>query len=157
MQLISAAYQHGAEIPVRYTCEGDNISPDFCWKDAPSDTKSFALVMHDPDAPRAGGFTHWILYNIPGGTESIRENVPQTEKVLDIGTQGKHDGGQIGYVGPCPPWGTHRYYARLYALDRELALPPGANHEELSEAMQGHILAQAELMGKYGKKSERAA
>ena len=157
MQLTSAAYQHGAQIPIRYTCEGDNISPQFSWKDAPGETKSFALVLQDPDAPRVGGFTHWILYNIPRGTESIQENVPQPEKVLDIGTQGRNDANQIGYLGPCPPSGIHRYYARLYALDRELVLPPGANHKELNEAMQGHILAQAELMGKYGKQAQRAA
>lgn len=157
MQLTSAAYQHGADIPVRYTCEGDNISPQFSWKDAPNETRSFALVMHDPDAPRAGGFTHWVLYNIPGSTGSIQENVPQTEKVLDIGTQGRNDNDQIGYTGPCPPWGTHRYYARLFALDRELVLPPGATHEELSEAMEDHVLARAELVGKYTKQSERAA
>ena len=131
--------------------------PEFSWKDAPAETKSFALVLHDPDAPRAGGFTHWILYNIPRGTESIQENVPQSEKVLDIGTQGENDADHIGYLGPCPASEIHGYHARLYALDRELVLPPGATHEELNEAMQGHILAQAELMGKFGKKAERAA
>jgi Raf kinase inhibitor-like YbhB/YbcL family protein len=157
MQLTSAAYQQGAFIPVRYTCEGDNISPEFSWRDAPGQTKSFALLIHDPDAPRAGGFTHWVLYNIPPGTGSIQENVRKNEKVLDVGTQGRNDAGEIGYTGPCPPFGTHRYYARLFALDSVLALPPGATHEELRAAMEGHVLTRAELMGKYAKKAERAA
>ncbi len=157
MQLTSAAFQHAGDIPIRYSCEGDNVSPEFSWRDAPGNTKSFALVIHDPDAARAGGFTHWVLYNIPGTTGSIQENVPKAEKVLDIGTQGRNDAGEFGYAGPCPSSGTHRYYARLFALDRELALPPGANHIELKEAMEGHILAQAELMGKYAKQSQRAA
>ncbi len=157
MQLTSAAYQHGSQIPARYTCDADNISPEFSWRNAPSDTKSFVLIVRDADAPRAGGFTHWVLYNIPPTTASLHENVSKKEAVLNVGTQGKNDADRIGYTGPCPPSGTHRYSARLFALDRELTLPPGATHEQVSEAMKGHILAQAELMGKYAKKAERAA
>jgi Raf kinase inhibitor-like YbhB/YbcL family protein len=153
MQLTSGAYQQGTEIPVRYTCEGDNISPEFSWRDAPGETQSFALIIHDPDAPRPGGFTHWILYNIPGRVRSIQENVAKHE----VGTQGRNDADNVAYLGPCPPSGTHRYYARLFALDSILKLPPGANHEELTEAMEGHILARAELMGKYSKKAKHAA
>ncbi len=157
MQLTSAAYQKETEIPVRYTCEGDNISPEFSWRDAPGEAKSFALIIHDPDAPRPGGFTHWVLYNIPGAARTVQENVPKNEPLSDVGTQGRNDADEIGYMGPCPPSGTHRYYARLFALDSMLTLLPGANHEELTEAMEGHILARAELMGKYAKKAERAA
>jgi Raf kinase inhibitor-like YbhB/YbcL family protein len=157
MQLTSAAYQQGTEIPVRFTCEGDNISPAFSWRDAPGETKSFALIIHDPDAPRAGGFTHWVLYNIPGAAQTVQENVPKNKHLPEVGTQGRNDADEVGYMGPCPPSGTHRYYARLFALDSVLTIPPGANHEELTEAMEGHILARAELMGKYAKKAEHAA
>jgi Raf kinase inhibitor-like YbhB/YbcL family protein len=101
--------------------------------------------------------THWVLYNIPAGTRYIGENLPGDEIVPGVGVQGTNDSGEIGYTGPCPPSGTHRYYARLFALDTELKLPPGATHEELTSAMKGHILAQAELMGMYARKARRAA
>jgi Raf kinase inhibitor-like YbhB/YbcL family protein len=157
MQLTSSAFQAGGAIPSKFTCEGKDISPEFSWKDPPSETKTFALVLHDPDAPRAGGFTHWVVYNISANTGRIGEGAPKQGRVSGVGLQGKNDSGKIGYVGPCPPSGTHRYVARLYALDAELPLPPGASHEELRSAMEGHILAQAELVGTYAKKSARAA
>jgi Raf kinase inhibitor-like YbhB/YbcL family protein len=157
MQLTSSAFDPGGAIPSRFTCEGEDISPEFSWKEAPEETKSFALILHDPDAPRAGGFTHWILYNIPGGTGHIEPSVPKQENITGTGRQGRNDSGEIGYMGPCPPSGTHRYFARLFALDTELNLPAGATHEELSAAMEGHILERAELMGTYTKKAERAA
>jgi Raf kinase inhibitor-like YbhB/YbcL family protein len=156
MQLTSSAFQAGGSIPVRYTCEGEDISPAFSWKEAPPQAKSFVLIMHDPDAPRAGGFTHWVIYNIPAGTGHIEEKTSKQEQV-PVGLQGTNDSGEVGYMGPCPPSGTHRYYVRLYALDTELNLDPGAPHKAVVSAMQGHILDQAELMGKYTKKSERAA
>jgi Raf kinase inhibitor-like YbhB/YbcL family protein len=157
MQLNSAAFRNGEAIPSKFTCEGKDVSPEFSWMDAPPETKTFALVLHDPDAPRAGGFTHWLVYNIPANTGHIGEGTPKQGRVPDIGLQGKNDSGKIGYMGPCPPRGTHRYIARLYALDAELPLGPGASLDELSAAMDGHILAQAELMGTYIKKSVRAA
>src|SRR5947199_10020981 len=157
MQLTSSDFNAGGAIPIRFTCEGDNASPEFSWKEAPGETKSFALVLHDPDAPRAGGFTHWVVYNIPAKTGHLGEGTPKQGRAPDVGLQGKNDSGKIGYMGPCPPSGTHRYIARLYALDAELPLAPGASHEELSSAMQGHILAEAELVGTYAKKSIRAA
>jgi Raf kinase inhibitor-like YbhB/YbcL family protein len=157
MQLTSSAFQAGGAIPVRFTCEGDDISPEFSWKEAPPQAKSFALIMHDPDAPRAGGFTHWVIYNIPANAGHIEEKTPKRERVPGLGLQGTNDSGEVGYMGPCPPSGTHRYYVRLYALDSELTLRPGASHKEVVAAMQGHVLEQAELMGKYTNKSERAA
>ena len=157
MLLTSAAFQAEGAIPSKFTCEGQDVSPEFSWRDAPPETKTFAFVLHDPDAPRAGGFTHWLVYNIPANTGHIGEGVPKQEKVPDLGLQGKNDSGKVGYMGPCPPSGTHRYVAHLYALDAELPLAPGASHEELSSAMEGHILAQAELAGTYAKKSIRAA
>jgi Raf kinase inhibitor-like YbhB/YbcL family protein len=157
MQLTSAAFQAGGAIPSKFTCEGKDVSPEFSWRDAPAETKTFALVLHDPDAPRAGGFTHWAVYNIPANTGHIGEDAPRQERIPDAGMQGMNDAGSIGYMGPCPPSGTHRYFARLYALDIELPIAPGASHSELGSAMEGHILEEAELMGTYAKKSARAA
>lgn len=157
MQLTSSSFQPGGPIPSRFSCEGDNLSPEFSWRDAPPQTQSFALIMHDPDAPRKEGFTHWVLYNIPAIVGHIEENVPRQPAVVGLGRQGKNDGGEIGYTGPCPPSGTHRYFSRLFALDTELKLDPGASHTEVRLAMEGHILDQAEFMGTYAKKAERAA
>jgi Raf kinase inhibitor-like YbhB/YbcL family protein len=157
MQLTSSAFEAGAEIPSYYTSEGEDVSPDLSWQDAPKETKSLALVMHDPDAPRNGGFTHWVVYNISPQTSRIEENVRHDEQIPGVGMQGKNDAGKLGYVGPAPPSGAHRYFFRLFALDSNLDFPPGATHKQLSAAMKGHVLAQAELMGTYEKKSERAA
>lgn len=157
MQLNSAAYTMGGAIPVRYTCEGDDISPEFSWIDAPPETKSFALILHDPDAPKPGGFTHWTIYNIPAEVGHIEEKVPKEETVPGTGMQGKNDSGDIGYMGPCPPSGTHRYFARLFALSRKLPLPPGASPAEVNAAMKDIVLVCAELMGTYAKKAEKAA
>jgi len=104
-----------------------------------------------------GGFTHWLLYNIPADKDHLDAQVPKAERLPKIGLQGRNDSGDIGYMGPCPPSGSHRYYVRLFALDTDLGLSPGATHEELTEAMDGHILARAELMGIYRKKAEKAA
>jgi Raf kinase inhibitor-like YbhB/YbcL family protein len=157
MQLTSAAFQAGAEIPSHYTSDGDDVSPELSWTDAPQGTKSFALIMHDPDAPRTGGFTHWVVYNIDAGAGHIEEKVPHENEIAGVGIQGKNDAGETGYVGPAPPSGVHRYFFRLFALDSRLDLEPGATHKQVNAAMKGHILAQAELMGTYEKKSSRAA
>ena len=157
MQLTSTAFQLGGEIPSNFTSDGEDVSPDLSWKDAPKETKSFVLIVHDPDAPRTGGFTHWVLYNISSQTEHIQENVPEGEQIAGLGIQGKNDAGELAYIGPAPPSGVHRYFFRLFALDSSLDLKPGATHKEVSAAMKGHILAQAELMGTYEKKSQRAA
>jgi Raf kinase inhibitor-like YbhB/YbcL family protein len=157
MQLTSPVFQQGSEIPSRYTRDGEDISPELSWKDAPSQTKSFVLVMHDPDAPMPGGFTHWVLYNLPAEAGHLQESIPPEERISGTGLQGKNDAGKLGYVGPAPPSGTHRYFFRLFAIDKTLELPAGATHKQVSAALKGHILAQAELMGTYEKKSERAA
>ncbi len=157
MRLTSRVFQPGSAIPKRFTCEGENISPELSWSDAPPQTKTFALVIHDPDAPRAGGFTHWVLYNIPANCRSLPEHVTNGDNLSGGGMQGVNDTGKQGYMGPCPPSGRHRYYVRLYALDVELPLAPGANHSELAAAMRGHELERAELMGTYQKHSGRAA
>jgi Raf kinase inhibitor-like YbhB/YbcL family protein len=157
MQLTSAAFQAGAEIPSYYTGDGDDGSPELSWKEAPQGTKSFALIMHDPDAPRTEGFTHWVVYNITPETGHIEENAPDEELIPGVGIQGKNDAGKIGYLGPAPPSGVHRYFFRLFALDSTLDLGSGATHKQVNAAMKGHIIAQAELMGTYEKKSRRIA
>ncbi len=157
MQLVSSAFRSGERIPLRFTCEGENVSPELYWKEAPDKTKSFALILHDPDAPGAGGFTHWVLYNIPAERRHLAPTVPREEEIPGTGTQGINDAGQIGYTGPCPPFGTHRYYLHLFALDSELRLPPGLAHAELTAAMEGHTLEQAELMGTYARRKKTAA
>ena len=157
MQLTSSSFQQGSEIPSHYTSDGEDVSPELSWRDAPAQTKSFVLIVHDPDAPRPGGFTHWVVYNIPAETGHIDENVRATERVTGLGMQGKNDGGKIGYMGPAPPSGTHRYFFRLHALDTVLDLSVRATHKEVTDAIKGHVLAQAELMGTYQNKRERAA
>ena len=157
MRLTSTVIQQGSEIPAHYTSDGANISPELSWQDFPDKTQSFVLIVHDPDAPRSGGFTHWVLYNIPSTISHILENISHDEQVAGLGLQGKNDGGKIGYIGPAPPSGTHRYFFRLFAIDKMLELGPGATHKEVSAAIKGHILAQSELMGTYEKKSDRAA
>jgi len=157
MQLTSSAFQAGAEIPAHYTGDGKNVSPELSWKDAPAETKSFALIVHDPDAPRPGGFTHWVVYNISPQTGHLEEHVPEGREIAGIGMQGRNDAGKVGYMGPAPPSGVHRYFFRLYALDSFLDLEPGASHKEVTAAMQGHILAQTDLMGTYERKSKRVA
>jgi hypothetical protein len=144
-------------IPVQFTCEGDNISPEFSWNGAPEETESFVLTLRDPDAPKAGGFTHWVVYNIPLSVSYIKQGVPKVAAVDNLGLQGRNDKGELGYMGPCPPSGTHHYVARLFALDIELNLPPGATYEEVRSAMERHIRARAELMGTYAKQQKRAA
>lgn len=157
MQLNSTAFQQGAEIPSLFTSDGEDVSPELSWKDSPAGTKSFVLIMHDPDAPREGGFTHWVMYNIPAETGHMEQNALRRHKLPGLGMQGKNDAGRIGYMGPAPPSGTHRYFLRLFALDAMLNLEPAAGHKEVSSALRGHVLAQAELMGTYERKAKRVA
>jgi len=157
MELRSSAYRAGGKIPRRYAGDGDDVSPSFRWKDAPPETKSFVLLFHDPDAAREGGFTHWIVYNIVPIIHQIDEDTPKQAPFTAFGVQGNNDGNQLGYIGPCPTPGSHRYITRLFSLDMELELGPGAGREQVEAAMEGHILAQATLMGKYGRKAGRKA
>jgi Raf kinase inhibitor-like YbhB/YbcL family protein len=151
MRLLSSAFRNEEAIPRRFTCEGDNVSPDFFWEDAPVETKSFVLILHDPDAPRKDCFTHWLLYDIPPSVTRIHEGLPKQAPVADSGLQGKNDSGALGYFGPCPPSGRHRYFARLYALRKELGLAPGATVKEVQAALEGKVIEQTELMGTYAK------
>lgn len=151
-ELESPAFANGAAIPVRHTCDGADASPALAWKDPPAGTTRFALVCEDPDAP-AGTWTHWVAYEIPAGTRNLPEGVPPA-KILPDGTrQGTNDFRKIGYGGPCPPRGpAHRYYFKLFALDAETGLDPGATRQKLLQAIAGHQLGSAELMGKYQRR-----
>lgn len=149
MELKSTAFKDGERIPVKYTCEGQNISPSLTWSDVPEDTRSFALMADDPDAP-AGIFTHWVIFNIPLNSRELPEAVPTKPQLAGDALQGRSDFGSIGYGGPCPPPGKpHHYNFTLYALDKLLELPTGTSKRKVLDAMPGHILAQAELVGIY--------
>lgn len=145
LNLSSSAFQNNTSIPAHYTCDAESISPPLSISEVPAGTKSFALVMHDPDAPTPGGFTHWVRFNIPPETTLIQEGVEPS------GIAGAGSSGKRSYVGPCPPSGNHRYILTLYALDEMLSLQAGATKTELEKAMAGHIITQTELMGRYTK------
>jgi Raf kinase inhibitor-like YbhB/YbcL family protein len=144
-KMTSTAFAEGAVIPKKYSCNGENISPPLTWIGAPANTKSFALIMDDPDAPR-GTFTHWVTFDLPATQSEIAEGAKS------VGKSGKNGSGQTGYTGPCPPSGTHRYFLTLYALDTAtLGLSDGAAREEVEAAMKTHIIAATQLMGTYSK------
>lgn len=151
MDITSAAFKEGSPIPPKYTCDGVNISPPLAWHGAPTDTRTFALIVHDPDAP-VGDWVHWLLFNMPASLNELPDHIPPLDKLLNGASQGRNDFKKIGYGGPCPPGGTHRYYFRLYALDTILAARPGCTRADLERAMRGHILAEASLMGTYHRK-----
>ena len=147
--LSSPAFPSGAEIPKANSCQGPDVSPLLTWIDHPPQTQSFALIVDDPDAP-AGTWVHWVIWNIPPATHLLPENVPRSARLQSGALQGRNDFGKTGYNGPCPPPGkTHRYFFRLYALDANLTLQPGATRQQLDAAMQGHIIGKAEHMGTY--------
>ncbi len=149
--LTSTAFAEGVTIPVGHTCDGPDLSPQLQWSKAPAGTKSFTLICDDPDAP-AGTWVHWVLFNLPAGTQTLPQGVPTSAELTSGGRQGKNDFGRLGFGGPCPPRGpAHRYFFKLYALDTDLSLPAGATKKQVEEAMKGHILAQGQLMGKYGR------
>jgi len=148
IQITSIAFTEGEAIPRQYTCDGVNVSPPLEWTGVPKTARTIALVTDDPDAP-AGTWVHWVLYNLPATNIGMVENLPATENLKAGGFQGKNDFGKIGYGGPCPPSGTHRYFFKIYAVDGELPLPAGATKAELLKAMEGHIVGQGQLMGTY--------
>jgi len=151
MGLTSPAFDEGGMIPGKYTCDGRDISPPLTWESPPEGTQSFALICDDPDAP-AGTWVHWVYYDIPASIRGLPKNVPTRREPDSGGKQGINDFRRIGYGGPCPPGGTHRYFFRLYALDALLNLNPGLTKRELLREMEGHILDRAIFMGKYTRK-----
>lgn len=142
-KLSSPAFQDSGLIPKKFTCQGQNVSPELNWSEAPANAKSFALIMEDPDAP-GGTFTHWVLFDIPADTQQLAEDAPP------IGMGGNNGLSQTGYMGPCPPLGLHRYYFRLYALDvPSLNLKAGVSRTEVETAMKNHVIGTADAMGRY--------
>ena len=147
----ASAFPAEGTIPKKFTCDGPDVSPPLAWGGAPPGTQSFALIMDDPDAP-VGTWVHWVLYDLPANTKELAEGVAKQEQLSNGARQGRNDFRKIGYGGPCPPPGKpHRYFFKLYALDKKLDLKAGASKAEAESAMKGHILAQAELMGRYGR------
>lgn len=150
-ELSSTAFADGEMIPVQYTCDGTDVSPPLDWANAPSGTVTFALICEDHDAP-GGTFDHWVLWNIPQTSEGILEDVPPADHLPHDTKQGRNSFGQVGYNGPCPPSGpAHRYIFTVYALDIVIELAPGSIKRQLLKAMDGRILAEARLMGRYGR------
>lgn len=157
LTLTSSAFSHNGSIPARYTCEGDDISPDLSWTDVPPDAKSLVLIVDDPDAPDPAApkltWIHWVLYNIPASATGLPQAV--AAKTLPAGTRkGLNDWKRTGYGGPCPPIGRHRYFHKLYALDVVLSDLGRATKADLEKVMQGHVLAEAQLIGTYQKKKQ---
>jgi len=151
MELQSPDFASGANIPKQFTCDTADISPALTWNDPPAATQSFALIADDPDAP-VGTWVHWVLFDLPANVRALPQNVPKIEQLPDGSRQGRNDFGKIGYGGPCPPPGkAHRYFFKLYALDKKLNLQPGGTKKDVERAMQDHILAQGEWMGRYGR------
>ena len=149
MILESEAFANGELIPRRYTCDGDDMSPALSWREAPTETASFALVVDDPDAPK-GTWVHWVLFNVAASENGLDEDA-EKGSLLEGAVEGVNSWGQRGYGGPCPPSGTHRYFFKLYALDRRLQLGAGASADDVAEAIEGRVLAEAALMGRYAR------
>jgi Raf kinase inhibitor-like YbhB/YbcL family protein len=150
-QISSTSFPANEMIPKKFTCAGQDVSPQLSWKGAPSGTKTFALIMDDPDAP-AGTWVHWVLYNLPANIQELPEDVEKQEQLSNGALQGRNDFRKTGYGGPCPPAGKpHRYFFKLYALDANLDLKAGASKADVERAMQNHTLGHAELVGRFGR------
>jgi hypothetical protein len=152
MKITSVAFTEGRAIPVKYTCSGADSSPPLKWSGAPPGTKSFALIADDPDAP-GGTWTHWVVCDMPAVVKELAEDTPKSQFLGNGGRQGMNDFHRPGYGGPCPPPGkAHRYFFKIYALDTMLGLPTGANKQDVLSRMQGHLLAQGQIMGTFERK-----
>lgn len=147
MKLISNAFKNGQEMPMEFTGEGENISPDLLWQEVPANTRSFVLIVDDPDAP-SKTWVHWVLYNIPA-------SVRQIERDSYKGSLGINSNGRVAYDGPMPPSGKHRYFFKLYALDSTINVSSNPTKEMVENAMKGHILAEGQLMGTYELKKNK--
>ncbi len=152
MQLTSPAFSEGAAIPAKYTCDGADVSPALQWQGVPPNTGSLVLIADDPDAPM-GTWVHWVLFDLPPTIAELPEAMPKSQFTPGNAKQGLNDFKHLGYGGPCPPQGKpHRYFVKLYALDQVLNLKPGATKQQVERAMDGHVLAQGQLMGTYKRK-----
>ena len=152
IQITSSAFTEGSPIPMEYTCDGSDVSPDLKWSSVPANTKSLALICDDPDAP-SGTFVHWVIYAIPSGETELQKGVAKIPNLPNGARQGKNGFGRVGYGGPCPPKGApHRYFFRIYALDTTIDEAAGASRAQIDSAMKGHIVAEGHLMGTYKRK-----
>ena len=151
IKVTSPAFKDGGLIPAKYTCDGSDISPPLKWEAVPQGTKSIAVISDDPDAP-VGTWVHWVIFALPADTRELTENIPPDKTLPNGAKQGTSDFGRIGYGGPCPPSGTHRYFFKVYALDTGIDLEAGTRKRDLLRAMEGHILAEGQLMGKYKRR-----
>jgi Raf kinase inhibitor-like YbhB/YbcL family protein len=149
LNLGSLSFQADGDIPSKFTCDAQDVSPALAWGDPPAETRSFALIADDPDAPTKT-VVHWVMYDLPARARSLPEAIASDAALSDGSRQGRNDHGTIGYSGPCPPRGvTHHYFFKLYALDSMIELKPDAGKEDLERAMDGHILAQSQLIGRF--------
>ena len=151
MKLTSPTFPEGGAIPRQYTCDGKDVSPPLTWSGVPPGAKSLALLCDDPDAP-AGDWVHWVVFDLSPSRIDLPEGVPPSEEIAGIGRQGKNDFKKIGWGGPCPPRGTHRYVFTLYALDRTLELGRSVTKADVLAAIRGHVLAEAKLTGTYTRR-----
>jgi Raf kinase inhibitor-like YbhB/YbcL family protein len=150
-KLSSPAFEPDGTIPKQFTCDGSNVSPALTWTGPPAGAKSLALIVDDPDAP-AGTWVHWVIFDLPASARELAEGMPQDAELAGGARHGRNDFRRLGYGGPCPPPGpAHRYFFKLYALDARIGLKPGATKADLENAMKGHIIAKAELIGRYGR------
>jgi Raf kinase inhibitor-like YbhB/YbcL family protein len=152
LEVTSPVLHENEVIPEQFTCDSTDESPELHISGLPEGTESIALLVEDPDAP-GGIFAHWLVFNLPPDTKSLSQGFPHDPELDNGARQGRNSAGSIGYTGPCPPKGTHRYFFRFYALDTMLDLPPGATRREFKDAIRGHILAEGRLMGLYSKRS----
>jgi Raf kinase inhibitor-like YbhB/YbcL family protein len=151
IKITSPAFEEGGLIPKKYTCDGSNVSPPLRWDSVPDGTESIAIICEDPDAP-SGTWMHWILFNLPAECRELAENIPDDETLHDSTRQGINNFGSIGYSGPCPPWGIHRYFFKIFALGCTLDIVHLVDKDILNLAMGDHILATGQLMGRYQRK-----
>jgi Raf kinase inhibitor-like YbhB/YbcL family protein len=149
--VMSQAFKNGEPIPSMYACDGEDVSPPISWSGAPQQTRSYGLIVDDIDAPM-GKFAHWMIFNIPAAESSLEERVPTLGTLSNGAIQGRNGFDKIGYAGPCPPSGTHRYVFHLYALDTLLSVQAGFVEHDVLEAMKGHVLAEGELTGLYSRR-----
>jgi Raf kinase inhibitor-like YbhB/YbcL family protein len=155
LKLRSTAFQRGGMIPPQYTCDGDGVSPPVTWLGVPDDAESLVLILEDIDSVK-GVWSHWVVYDIPPGVNALPEGVRPSKSLSQGGVQGRNDFDNIGYGGPCPSDGkAHRYVLRLYALDTELGLEPGATREDILDSIEGHVIREVDLMGRYALLEDR--
>ncbi len=151
IKVTSNAFTDGAMIPAKYSCDGENASPHLKWENMPANAKTIAIIADDPDAP-GGTWVHWLIFNLPANVKELPDGVAPEGNASAVARQGTNDFKKIGYGGPCPPSGVHRYFFKVYGLDTELSLNAGATKEDLMKAMEGHVVAEGQIVGKYEKK-----